>query len=195
MADHPPIEIPFSEEIQSDYYFEIPKEGTKDIFKIKIANTENNLIIITEINDEITGIDKEYKKIFTLNDIKKVKYFKMYDNLNDCMNDIISGFEDEGINIKEENNSIIITIPLQNIKYPSISFKLNEKIKTDKDIIKEQSIIIKHLKEEIIKLKKENEKLKENFNDKINISIDNTIINNKNNENEITVVVFCFIYL
>ena len=119
----------------------------------------------------------------------------MYDNLNDCMNDIISGFEDEGINIKEENNSIIITIPLQNIKYPSISFKLNEKIKTDKDIIKEQSIIIKHLKEEIIKLKKENEKLKENFNDKINISIDNTIINNKNNENEITVVVFCFIYL
>ncbi len=51
------------------------------------------------------------------------------------------------------------------------------------------------LEQDNIILKKENEKLKENFNDKINISIDNTIINNKNNENEITVVVFCFIYL
>ena len=185
MAEHPPMETPFPEIQHLDYYFEIPKEGTKDIFKVKITNTENKLTIIAKTNDQITGIDKEYKKSFTLNDIQKVKYFKMYDCLNDCMNDIISGFEDKGINIKEENNSIIITIPLQNIKYPSISFKLNEKIKTDKDIIKEQSIIIKHLKEENEKLKDENEKLKGNFNNKINISIDN-MKNNKNNENEIT---------
>ena len=96
MADHPPMETPFPEEIQHlDYYFEIPKEGTKDIFKVKITNTENKLTIIAKTNDQITGIDKEYKKSFTLNDIQKVKYFKMYDCLNDCMNDIISGFEDK----------------------------------------------------------------------------------------------------
>ena len=113
MAEHPPMETPFPEEIQHlDYYFEIPKEGTKDIFKVKITNTENKLTIIAKTNDQITGIDKEYKKSFTLNDIQKVKYFKMYDCLNDCMNDIISGFEDKRINIKEENNSNIITIPL-----------------------------------------------------------------------------------
>ena len=78
----------------------------------------------------------------------------MYDSVKDCFNDIFKKDETKNIDIKEDNDSLVITFPIQNKKYPSISFTLNEVglKKDDKKIIEEQKRIISNLKAEYKKV-------------------------------------------
>ena len=70
------------------------------------------------------------------------------------MGDIYKGINDEKCSIEEKDNSLILKIPLPNEKYDSITFILEEKRKSDKEIISEQEIIIMNLVKEIKKIKK-----------------------------------------
>ena len=108
------------------------------------------------------------------------------------MNDIINGIKTNNSIIKEENDNLILTIPILNIKYNSISFIIKKKQKSL--IIKEQNILIQHMQNEINNLKNELQNLKQQKNNyifplrnednylfiNININIDNKISKNFN---------------
>ena len=58
-------------------------------YNITIENTTKKLLI--KIHKAKGDIDKYYVNSFTLEDIQNVKYFLIYDNIEECMDDIISG--------------------------------------------------------------------------------------------------------
>ncbi len=182
-------------EIESFYkYNDIFSEYSVDI---KVG--ENNIIINAKNNSKCS-FHKEYVKKITLKDFQKVRYFTIYDSIKDCFNDIYNENETQNISFQEEKNSLIITFPIANKKYPSISFELEEVDLQldDKTIIKEQNRIIDNLKGAYNKINnnlnwifdnillniniKNGEKIEQytfKFKDKIE-TIFNKLINNKN---------------
>ena len=142
--------------MEKTIFFEIRNNNNGIIYKIKITHSLDELLVnITKSQNEI---DKYFEGTFTLKDLQIVKYFTIYDNIEECMDDIISGINTNQSIIKEENNQLKLVIPLLNKKYPSISFTLNEKSR-DK-VIKEQNMLIEKLQKENYDLKKEIENLK-----------------------------------
>ena len=122
-------------------------------YSVVVKIYKNNIIINVQDFSQYS-ISKKYEKNITLKDFQKVKYFLMYDSVKDCFNDIFKKDETKNIAIKEDNDSLVITFPIPNKKYPSISFTLNEvglKL-DDKKIIEEQKRIISNLKAEYKKV-------------------------------------------
>ena len=134
--------------------FQIRNNNDNIIYNISLRNTIDELII--NINN---NLNKYYESNFTLRDIQKVKYFIIYDNVMECMNDIINGIKTNNSIIKEEHDNLLLTIPILNIKYNSISFIIKKKQKSL--IIKEQNILIQQMQNEINNLKKELQNLKQ----------------------------------
>ena len=137
-------------------FFEIRNYNDRIIYKIKINPSFDELLI--NITKSRNGIYNYYENTFTLKDLQVVKYFTIYDNIEECMDDIISGINTNQSLIKKENNKLKLIIPLLNKKYPTISFTLNEKSK-DK-MINEQNMFIEKLQKENYDLKKEIDNLK-----------------------------------
>ena len=137
-------------------FFEIRNYNDRIIYKIKINPSFDELLI--NITKSRNGIYNYYENTFTLKDLQVVKYFTIYDNIEECMDDIISGINTNQSLIKKENNKLKLIIPLLNKKYPTISFTLNEKSK-DK-MINEQNMFIEKLQKENYDLKKEFNNLK-----------------------------------
>lgn len=151
----------------------------EDIFSdysVDIKIYHNNIIIDIK-NYSQYSISKYHEKNITLKDFQKVKYFLMYDSVKDCFNDIFKKDEIKNIAIKEETDSIVITFPIANKKYPSISFTLNEvELKQDdKKIIEEQKRIISKLKEEYRKVNNDYKWILDNALISINIKKDEEI--------------------
>ncbi len=133
------------------------KVGT---YEIELQNKGNELMIKSKnINQNQI---KYFENSFSLEEIQKVKYFTIYDNIEECMDDIIAGINTNKSEIKEETNGIKLIIPLLNKKYNSISFNLL--IKTKDQIIEELNNLIKQLTLENKNLKEENKNLKEQKN-------------------------------
>ena len=145
-------------------------------YSVEIKIYDNNIIIGIK-NFSQYSISKYHEKNITLKDFHKVKYFLMYDSVKDCFNDIFKKDETKNIDIKEEEDSIVITFPIANKKYPSISFTLNEvgsKL-DDKKIIEEQKRIIPKLKEEYKKVNNDYKWILDNALVSINIKKDEEI--------------------
>ena len=128
--------------------FQIKNDHKNIIYSISIRNTINELFI--SINNNLY---KYYESNFTLNDIQKVKYFIIYDNVEECMPDIIEGINTNKSSIKEEHENLVLTIPILNKKYKSIPLIIKKKQKIK--VIKEQNILIENLQNEITNLKNE----------------------------------------
>ena len=141
-------------------------------YSVEIKIYDNNIIIGIK-NFSQYSISKYHEKNITLKDFHKVKYFLMYDSVKDCFNDIFKKDETKNIDIKEEEDSIVITFPIANKKYPSISFTLNEV--GSKLIIEEQKRIIPKLKEEYKKVNNDYKWILDNALVSINIKKDEEI--------------------
>ena len=140
--------------------FEIKNQKNNIRYETKLSNSKDKLIIKVK---KIRQNEIEYfEKDFSLEDIQKVKLFTIYDNIDECMDDIISGINTNKSDIKEDNNHIYLTIPLLNKKYTSISFDIF--IKSKDQIIEEQNNLIRRLTEENIRLKKEITNIKQKNN-------------------------------
>lgn len=148
--------------------FEI-KNDINSYFFVQIRIGKNSMFINVK-NRSDYSLHKDYEEEVTLKDFQKVKYFLMYDSVKDCFNDIYKKNETKKITIKEESNSLIITFPIANKKYPSISFTLNAKKINgdDKKIMEKQNTIIENLKKE-----------NENLNEKYNWISENALLNVK----------------
>ena len=162
------------ENYESVFFYK--NDGILSNYSVVVKIYKNNIIINVQDFSQYT-ISKKYEKNITLKDFQKIKYFLMYDSVKDCFNDIFKKDETKNIAIKEDNDSLVITFPIQNKKYPSISFTLNEVglKKDDKKIIEEQKRIISNLKAEYKKVNENYKWILDNALLNINIKKDEEI--------------------
>ncbi len=185
----PPSQIEESFTLQSE---------KKIQYCIHMSIQSNSLFIEAKTIDLITSIN--YKKDFTLEDIKSNKYFKMCDSINEVLLELrnIKKNNLNNIKITENSNKLILTFPLPSYLIQEINFHIERSLNSEKEDInnlynsiqilsqkinefeKKQNL---NLEKKIEELEKKNETLENTI--KI-IKQQNTILEEKNNnlENE-----------
>ena len=157
MASAPPTIFPGLN--NKEINFEI-KSNTGKMFYINLLNQEEYLIITAYYISNKNRV--EYESKFDISYIKKVKLFILYDTINECLEEINSGINTGKSYLVEEKNYINIFIPLNNIKFNEINFKVdlkeninivnNKEINELKNVIKEQNNEIINLKNKVNQL-------------------------------------------
>ena len=157
MASAPPTMFPGLN--NKEINFEI-KSNTGKMFYINLLNQEEYLIITAYYISNKNRV--EYESKFDISYIKKVKLFILYDTINECLEEINSGINTGKSYLVEEKNYINIFIPLNNIKFNEINFKVdlkeninivnNKEINELKNVIKEQNNDIINLKNKVNQL-------------------------------------------
>ena len=157
MASAPPTIFPGLN--NKEINFEI-KSNTGKMFYINLINQEEYLIITAYYISNKNRV--EYESKFDISYIKKVKLFILYDTINECLEEINSGINTGKSYLVEEKNYINIFIPLNNIKFNEINFKVdlkeninivnNKEINELKNVIKEQNNEIINLKNKVNQL-------------------------------------------
>ena len=157
MASAPPTMFPGLN--NKEINFEI-KSNTGKMFYINLLNQEEYLIITAYYISNKNRV--EYESKFDISYIKKVKLFILYDTINECLEEINSGINTGKSYLVEEKNYINIFIPLNNIKFNEINFKVdlkeninivnNKEINELKNVIKDQNNDIINLKNKVNQL-------------------------------------------
>ena len=157
MASAPPTIFPGLN--NKEINFEI-KSNTGKMFYINLLNQEEYLIITAYYISNKNKI--EYESKFDISYIKKVKLFILYDTINECLEEINLGINTGKSYLVEEKNYINIFIPLNNIKFNEINFKVdlkeninivnNKEINELKNVIKDQNNEIINLKNKVNQL-------------------------------------------
>ena len=157
MASAPPTMFPGLN--NKEINFEI-KSNTGKMFYINLLNQEEYLIITAYYISNKNRV--EYESKFDISYIKKVKLFILYDTINECLEEINSGINTGKSYLVEEKNYINIFIPLNNIKFNEINFKVdlkeninivnNKEINELKNVIKDQNNEIINLKNKVNQL-------------------------------------------
>ena len=152
MASAPPTIFPGLN--NKEINFEI-KSNKGKMFYINFLNQEEYLIISAYYISNNKKI--EYESKFDISYIKKVKLFILYDTIDECLEEINLDINTGKSYLVEENNYINIFIPLNNVKFNEIMFKVDLKEKIDvivkSEEINELNNVIKEQNEEIINLK------------------------------------------
>jgi hypothetical protein len=121
--------------------------------KYLIVFEATSSINIKAIHEDI--INTVYEGKFTIEQIKKNKYFFQFDDLKEICEELKGRIENDKISLIETTNSIVISIPLPSSKIKEIVFELSLNDMNDKEKIKYLIEYIKEQKEEIEKFKKE----------------------------------------
>ena len=141
----PIISTPSEEEekILDSKDFELESDK-KNNFKIKISKNISKIIIEGKNKNLVEPIIYYSKQ--SIEEIKKNKYFLMFDNLDEIYEEIINLIKNNKNSLIEENNKLIISIPLSTTKIKEIKIVLYKKEKTDKEKIEDLYSIIDNLK-------------------------------------------------
>ena len=105
------------EQSETEFNFELKKEVITDKNKkyILLFNTDQSSFLnIKVIEGDIT--QKIYSNNFPIEFIKKNKYFYQFDNLKEICDEIKERVEKEKLNIIEDTNTVIVSIPLPSSK-------------------------------------------------------------------------------
>ena len=173
--------------------------NTEKLTEIELKSDKNNTYLIEfSLNNFFSiiaklinnNIHKTFSNIYSLEEIRKNKYFLKYNNISDIFNELTNIIYDNKILLKENENNLIINISLpknQEIIFELKLIKKNNKNNSDELIVKLNKEL-NEVKNENIKLKKEIKQLKERiniYNKKYNniYDLDSSII--KGNENYI----------
>ena len=163
----------------------VPNANEKRNGEFEFISDKNNsytIMLSIKTNSYIELIASEKSNIFkksfsnqyTLEQLKDIKYFILFDNLEEIFDEILDRIKNNEISLKENNNNLIISISLPISKIKEIKFELFEHKKDEKETISDLTKII-------LEVKKENEILKKELNDmkeKINLLFDNLYISN-----------------
>ena len=131
-------------------------------FEIKCENLSNKLSVYATNLYDIP--QRSYKKLLTLEEVKENKYFGFCDNINEVINELT---EINNSKLIEENNKIILYIPLNTKKIKEFIISIEEIIKSDENKFEELYNIINELKTENNNLKSKVQTLEENYNKKL----------------------------
>lgn len=159
------------------------KSGDNKKYEFEFINKTTTLRIEAKsFNDMLPEI---YFNEFTLEDIKKVKFFNDdYESIDECLSEIFDRLDRNEAKLEMGKDGLNIIVPLYSKKYPEIRFLLKKEEKSDNvkycelfELVKkmkaEQETEVKSLKEKInyledlLKIKKEREKKNEDFNGSI----------------------------
>ena len=80
--------------------FDVENKKDKIYYKVCMKIHSNNLLI--EITKTYENLKDYYEKSFSLEEIQRVKYFTIYDKIEECMDDIISRINTNKNKISEE---------------------------------------------------------------------------------------------
>jgi hypothetical protein len=86
-------------------------------------------------------IKTKYIKIFSLNDLKKIKYFTDFDNLKEIAKQLYefidnSSIKEQPLCLEESTNKIYLNIPMKDL-----IFEIEEKEKTNLEMIQDLNIL------------------------------------------------------
>ena len=163
MADSPQTLTPFildeneqkienKVKVENNFIFISNKKNT---FNVSFQNCSNYIEINSYSNDLY---NLKYKKRYNLNELKANKFLSICDTIDEIYEQLMIELRKENKKtIIENNRNIIVLIPVEHIKVKEIKFILEEKIKTEKEQIKD-------LFEEIKKVKMDNVNIKEEIN-------------------------------
>ena len=152
-----------------------------------------NLTSCIEINASYQNYIKkdEFKEKFSLSNLKENKYLSICESIDEIYEELKFNFSKNNSIILENENQITINVPVNHSKYKELTFTLNKKIKTDKELYQDLFLIVSDLKNQI----KDMEKEKNENNKKYNKEIDDlkNIIKtmeekNKNSEEKINLL-------
>jgi hypothetical protein len=139
--------------------FNIKSDKEHD-FSISISTEISNCLLIKgTYKDNLTF--HNYSSMKKIDDIKKNKYFLIFDNIEEIFNELSNLIDSSKPSIIEETNKFLLSIPLPTTKIKEIIFEINEEEKSDKEKIAELYLIISNLKEQILLNKNENNLKKE----------------------------------
>ena len=127
-------------------------ESDNKNYNLYIKNFSSYIILFCSYKTE--DINKyEYEQKYLLEQFKNNKYLAICDSIDEVYVQLKMEFDKNSTKIKEDNDTINISIPINHIKIKEITFDLPKKIKSENEKIED-------LKEEISFLIKENKDLK-----------------------------------
>ena len=159
-------------------------------FQIELSSDKNNSYSIEfNLNNyiEITAnqinniIHKSYSNKYSFEEIRETKYFLQFDTLDEILDEIKDRIDNNKIILKENDNILILNIPLPDDQ--EIIFELNPIIKNNNDRLDELTDLIIKLNTEINNIKDEEiANLKREINDmkekEVLLTNDNTQLKN-----------------
>ena len=142
-------------------------------FNIEIISDKNNTYSIQftlnsslEIvaNQKNAVLNKSFSNKFTIHEIQQNKYFVQFDTLNEIYNEVFERTKKDKITIKENENTLIINIPLPSTKITEQKFELKQISKNDNEKINDLTQLVIKQNKEITDLKNELKDIKEKLN-------------------------------
>ena len=135
------------------------KSDKNNDFEIKFYVYENNLIF--EGNTKNAIPQKNYKKIYSLENVQTNKYFLICETINEIYDEILNQISqnETGVKINEKMNNIILTIQLNTKKIKECSFEIDEVANNTNGQISELYTIVNQLTNEVKTLKEKNKEL------------------------------------
>ena len=131
------------EKILDSKVFEL-ESNKKNKIDIKISKNITKITIEGKYKDLIEPILYYSKQ--SIEEIKKNKYFLMFDNLEEIYEEIVNLIKNNNLSLIEENNTLIISIPLSTTKIKEIKIILYKKEKRDKEKIEDLYKMINNMK-------------------------------------------------
>ena len=134
-------------------------------FQIELSSDKNNSyslefnlnscieIIANQINNII---NKSYSNKYSFEEIRETKYFLQFDTFSEILDEIKIRIDSNKIIIKENENKLIINVPLPSTKNKEIIFELNPIIKSNNERLNDLTDLIIKLNTEMNKIKNEN---------------------------------------
>ena len=142
-------------------------------FNIEITSDKNNTYSIQftlnsslEIvaNQKNAVLNKSFSNKFTIHEIQQNKYFVQFDTLNEIYNEVFERTKKDKITITENENTLIINIPLPSTKITEQKFELKQISKNDNEKINDLTQLVIKQNKEITDLKNELKDIKEKLN-------------------------------
>ena len=153
-------------------------------YLINISIESENLFIEAKTMESIRSI--LYKKLFTLDEIKSNKYFKMCESIEDVLFELKNIINNnlKNVKISENTNNLILTIPLPSYLIKEVVFNIDLILKSEKEEIADLYQTIEILYQKVKKI--EDKKLNQNNNNVINQNLEEKInqLENKNKKLE-----------
>ena len=140
-APTPNTELPFKKHTKN---FNVKSNKGHDYLISMETGSSYSLILNAKYQDKLNF--RYYYSIKKIEDIKKNKYFLMFETIEEIFTELSNLIDNSKPIIFEETNSILLSILLPSTKIKEIIFEIKEKEKTDKEKIEELYLIISNLK-------------------------------------------------
>ena len=140
------------------------KTDKNNSYSVLFTLNESIEIVAEQINDII---NKSFTSKYSIKEMRENKYFLKFKSLYEIFDEIKDRIYNNNIIIKENENNLMIYIPLPQKQEFIFELKLNMKIKNEKifEIICKLNNEILSLRKEVVLLKNDNTNLKNEVND------------------------------